>query len=313
MEGEEGKEPPALFLFSLGPSCFLPRPRSLFPMPFDPHVYRQQVSEAVEFLGPTVMDPPPEVGIILGTGLGRLADEVDVHAAFPYEDIPHFPVSTVESHHGRLLAGINDGVGLVVLQGRFHLYEGYDGRQVTFPVRVLGSLGVKQLLIANAAGGLNPDFRRGDLMLVTDHINLQGTNPLTGPNDDGWGPRFPDMSEPYDAELRRRALEVADEEGIALRQGVYVAVTGPNLETRAEYRFLRQIGADAVGMSTVPEVIVARHMGMRCLAVSVITDECFPDTLEPVTIGAVLAAAAEAEPKLTALLKHLIARLGWTS
>ena len=281
-------------------------------MPFDPDAYRQQVHEAVDFLGPRVMDPPPSVGFILGTGLGRLADELDLHAEIPYDAIPHFPVSTVESHHGRLLMGEINKVAVIALQGRFHLYEGYDARQVTFPVRVLHHLGVETLLISNAAGGMNPDFRRGDLMLVTDHINLQGVNPLTGPNEDDWGPRFPDMSEAYDRGLRDLARDVAEEEGIALKQGVYVAVTGPNLETPAEYRFLRGIGADAVGMSTVPEVIVARHMGMRCLAVSVITDECFPDTLEPVTIEAVLAAAAEAEPKLTRLLAGLLARLGWT-
>jgi purine-nucleoside phosphorylase len=218
----------------------------------------------------------------------------------------------VEGHHGRLLAGEVNEVPVLALQGRFHLYEGYDARAVTFPVRVLHHLGVETLLIANAAGGMNPAYRRGDLMLVADHINLQGVNPLTGPNVDEWGPRFPDMSEAYDAGLRRLAREVAEEEGIPLHEGVYVAVTGPNLETPAEYRFLRGIGADAVGMSTVPEVIVARHMGVECLAVSVITDECFPDTLEPVTIEAVLAAAAEAEPKLTRLFLGVLARLGWT-
>jgi purine-nucleoside phosphorylase len=282
-------------------------------MPFAPHLYRQQVHEAVDFLGPRVMDPPPGVGVILGTGLGRLADEIAAHEEIPYDAIPHFPVSTVESHHGRLLVGMVDEVPVLALQGRFHLYEGYDGRQVTFPVRVLHALGVETLLLSNAAGGLHPDLRRGDLLLVADHLNLQGTNPLIGPNEDDWGPRFPDMSAPYDADLRRLAREVAEEEGIALREGVYAAVVGPHLETRAEYRFLRMIGADAVGMSTVPEVIVARHMGMRCLAVSVITDECDPDALQPVTIEDVLAAAAEAEPKLTRLLTGLIARLGWTA
>jgi purine-nucleoside phosphorylase len=280
-------------------------------MPLSPDAYRQRVAEAVDFLGPTVMNPPPEVAVVLGTGLGRLAEELDVHAAFGYEEIPHFSSPTVESHHGRLVAGTIEGVSVVVLQGRSHLYEGYHPWEVTFPLRVLHHMEVTKLLLTNAAGGLNPDFRRGDLMLVADHINLQGVNPLTGPNFDDWGPRFPDMSEPYDADLRERAKTVAAEEGIPLHEGVYAAVVGPNLETRAEYRFLRQIGADAVGMSTVPEVIVARHMGMRCLAVSVITDECFPDTLQPVEIGEVLAAAAEAEPKLTRLLRKLTERLGW--
>src|SRR5690606_6822187 len=256
-------------------------------MPFDPDAYRRQVHEAVEYLGPRVMDPPPTVGVILGTGLGQLAKALDVHEVVPYDEIPHFPVSTVESHHGRLLVGEVNEVPVLALQGRFHLYEGYDARQVTFPVRVLHQLGVETLLIANAAGGMNPDYHRGDLMLVTDHVNLQGVNPLTGPNIEDWGPRFPDMSAPYDARLRDLAREVAELEEVPLHEGVYVAVTGPNLETRAEYRFLRQIGADAVGMSTVPEVIVARHVGMACLAVSVITDECFPDTLEPVTMEAV--------------------------
>ncbi|MDX1418751.1 MAG: purine-nucleoside phosphorylase [Rubricoccaceae bacterium] len=281
-------------------------------MRFDSHEYVAQVTEAVEFLGPRVMDPPPSVGVILGTGLGRLADEIELHEAIPYDEIPHFPLSTVESHHGRLLMGLVNEVPILALQGRFHLYEGYDARQVTFPVRVLHQLGVETLLIANAAGGMNPDYRRGDLMLLTDHINLQGVNPLTGPNVDDWGPRFPDMSEPYSERLRSLARDVAELEEIPLHEGVYVAVAGPNLETRAEYRFLRTIGADAVGMSTVPEVIVAQHMGMACLAVSVITDECVPETLQPVTMEDVLAAAAEAEPKLTRLFLGILGRLGWT-
>jgi purine-nucleoside phosphorylase len=250
------------------------------------------------------------IGIILGTGLGALADEIDGPTSLAYDEIPHFPVSTVESHHGRLLAGRLGGVPVLALQGRFHLYEGYGPREITFPVRVLAALGVDTLLISNAAGGMNPNFRRGDLMLVTDHINLQGANPLSGPNHDGWGPRFPDMSAPYDEELRRVAERAALERGIKLQQGVYVAVEGPNLETRAEYRFLRTIGADAVGMSTVPEVIVARHQGLRCLAFSVITDECFPDALEPVSIEDVLAAAGEAEPKLTAVMRAVVTEIG---
>ncbi|WP_457653793.1 purine-nucleoside phosphorylase [Rhodocaloribacter sp.] len=252
----------------------------------------------------------PRLGIILGTGLGALADEIDTAVSIPYDDLPHFPLSTVESHHGRLLAGTLSGVPVLAMQGRFHLYEGYSAHEVVFPVRVMGVLGIDTLLISNAAGGMNPHFRRGDLMLLTDHINLQGHNPLEGPNVEAWGPRFPDMSEPYDLELRRIAGERALERGIKLQQGVYAAVVGPNLETRAEYRFLRQIGADVVGMSTVPEVIAARHMDLRVMAVSVITDECFPDALEPVTIEEVLAAAAEAEPKLTALMKAVVETVG---
>ncbi len=255
-------------------------------------------------------DRRPRLGIILGTGLGQLAEEIAVETSLPYDQLPHFPVSTVESHAGRLLVGTLGGVPVVAMQGRFHLYEGYSPKDVTFPVRVLGRLGVETLLISNAAGGMNPLYRRGDLMLLTDHINLQGSNPLVGPNVDAWGPRFPDMSAPYDPAL----IEVAEREalarGIKLHQGVYVAVEGPNLETRAEYRFLRALGADVVGMSTVPEVIVARHMNLRVLALSVITDECFPDALEPVSIEDVLAAAAEAEPRLTALMKAVVQTVG---
>ena len=252
----------------------------------------------------------PRLGIILGTGLGALAAEIDDAVSIPYDDLPHFPLSTVESHHGRLIAGTLAGVPVLAMQGRFHLYEGYSAHEVVFPVRVMGVLGIDTLLISNAAGGMNPHFRRGDLMLLTDHINLQGHNPLEGPNVDAWGPRFPDMSEPYDRELRRVAEKRALERAIKLQQGVYAAVVGPNLETRAEYRFLRQIGADAVGMSTVPEVIAARHMDLRVMAVSVITDECFPDALEPVTLEEVLAAAAEAEPNLTALMKAVVETVG---
>ncbi len=276
--------------------------------------YRAHVDEAAEAvrgaLGDALGGALPRLGLILGTGLGRLAEEIEVETTISYDALPHFPISTVESHDGRLLVGGLEGVPVVAMQGRFHLYEGYDAKQVTFPVRVLGTLGVEALLISNAAGGMNPHYRRGDLMLVTDHINLQGANPLTGPNVDTWGPRFPDMSEPYDAELRALAEEQALRQGIKLQQGVYVAVEGPNLETPAEYRFLRMIGADVVGMSTVPEVIAARHMGLRVMALSVITDECFPDALEPVTMEDVLAAAGEAEPKLTRIMRAVVAALG---
>ena len=271
--------------------------------------YVDRVHQATDFLR-TRLSRSPAIGIILGTGLGRLAEEVDAETTVEYDEIPHFPVSTVETHHGRLIGGTLDDVPVLALQGRFHLYEGYDAKEVTFPVRVLGELGVKTLLISNAAGGMNPLFRRADLMLVTDHINLQGANPLTGPNHNDWGPRFPDMSEPYDVELRALAETSALSMGIKLQQGVYCSVVGPNLETRAEYRFLRTIGADAVGMSTVPEVIAARHMGMRCLAISVITDECFPDALEEVSIPEILAAAAEAEPRLTRIFRSVVKHIG---
>ncbi len=275
----------------------------------DVALYRRHVDEAAAAIREHLA-ADTRVGIILGTGLGALADEIDADAVLSYDALPHFPVSTVESHHGKLLLGRLDGVPVIALQGRFHLYEGYGPKEITFPVRVLAALGVETLLISNAAGGMNPNYRRGDLMLLTDHINLQGANPLVGPNDDAWGPRFPDMSAPYDEDLRRLAEEAALERAIKLQQGVYVAVEGPNLETRAEYRFLRTIGADAVGMSTVPEVIVARHMDMRCLAISVITDECFPDALEPVSIEDVLAAAGEAEPHLTALMRAVVQGIG---
>ncbi|MFK7845922.1 MAG: purine-nucleoside phosphorylase [Rhodothermales bacterium] len=271
---------------------------------FNAERYRAEVDAAAKAIR-SVSSLEPSIGIILGTGLGALASEIEVEHVIDYVDIPHFPVSTVESHEGNLIIGRLGSVPVFACQGRFHLYEGSAAREVTFPVRVLGSLGIKTLLISNAAGGMNPNFRRGDLMLITDHINLQGANPLEGPNEDDWGPRFPDMSEPYDLELRALAEKSALEQGIKLHQGVYVAVVGPNLETKAEYRFLRAFGADVVGMSTVPEVIAARHMNLRTMAISVITDECFPDALQPISIEHVLAAAAEAEPKLTAIMKSV--------
>ncbi len=272
---------------------------------FNAERYRAEVDAAAKAIR-SVSTLEPAIGIILGTGLGALVSEIEVDHVIDYVDLPHFPVSTVESHQGKLIIGRLGGVPVYACQGRFHLYEGYTAREVTFPVRVLGSLGVKTLLISNAAGGMNPNFRRGDLMLITDHINLQGANPLEGPNENDWGPRFPDMSEPYDVELRGLAEKSALERGIKLHQGVYVAVVGPNLETKAEYRFLRAIGADVVGMSTVPEVIAARHMNLKTMAISVITDECFPDALQPISIEHVLAAAAEAEPKLTAIMKSVV-------
>ncbi len=271
-----------------------------------------QRDDAVRFIrGRTAS--APEIGIILGTGLGGLVREIDVETVIEYADIPHFPLSTVESHNGRLIFGTIGGTRVVAMQGRFHSYEGYTMEQIVFPVRVMAKgsgLGVRTLLISNAAGGMNPDFRRGDLMLITDHINLLGANPLTGPNDPALGPRFPDMSEPYDSGLIALAREAAAERSIGLRSGVFVAVQGPNLETRAEYRFLRMIGADAVGMSTVPENIAAVHMGLRVLGISIITDECVPETLRPVDVEEIIKVAGEAEPKLTAVVAGVVARLG---
>jgi purine-nucleoside phosphorylase len=251
----------------------------------------------------------PRVGLVLGTGLGGLAKAMKTEVSIDYADIPSFPLSTVESHTGRLLCGTLAGQTVVAMQGRFHRYEGYSLQQVTFPIRVLRALGAEILIVSNACGGMRPDWGPGDLMLIADHINLLGDNPLIGANDEELGPRFPDMSAPYDAGLRGLAREVAAARGFPLREGVYVGVAGPNLETRAEYRFLRGIGADVVGMSTVPEVIVAVHAGMRVMGVSVVTDQCLPDTLQPASLERILAVAAEAEPRLTALVTDVIGRL----
>jgi purine-nucleoside phosphorylase len=251
----------------------------------------------------------PGIGIILGTGLGALAERIEVETSIPYGELPHFPLSTVESHSGRLLFGTLGGKPVMAMQGRFHRYEGYTLQQVTFPVRVMRALGVDTLVVSNACGGMNPLWAPGDLMLMADHINLLGENPLTGPNDDALGPRFPDMSQPYDHALQLLAREVALEGKIPLRSGVYVAVPGPNLETRAEYRMLRMMGADVVGMSTVPEVIVARHGGMRVLGISIITDACLPDALEEADIATIIATAGRAEPNLTRLVEGVVARL----
>jgi len=252
---------------------------------------------------------PPEIGIILGTGLGALATEVEVEQMLPYENIPHFPISTVEGHSGQLILGWLAGRRVVVMQGRLHYYEGYSLAEVTFPVRVMKLLGIQHLIVSNAAGALNPAYGLSELMILNDHINLQPENPLRGFNFDELGPRFPDMSEPYCPALIAKAQLAAEELGIRVHEGVYVSVPGPNLETRAEYRMLRLIGADAVGMSTVPEVIVARHMGLPVFAVSVLTDLCDPGRLEKVTIETVIAAAMRAEPDLAALVKGLIRRL----
>ncbi len=246
------------------------------------------------------------IGIVLGTGLGGLVKEIQIEHQFDYSELPHFPLSTVESHHGKLIFGKIGDKNIVAMQGRFHYYEGYSMQQITYPIRVMKFLGVNTLLVSNACGGMNPQYSRGDLMLMTDHINLLGDNPLIGKNENKLGPRFPDMSEPYCLELIKKAEKIALDNKIKIQKGVYVAVPGPNLETKAEYRFLRAIGADVVGMSTVPENIVANHMGMKVLGISIITDECFPDSLKPVNVEEIIAAAMKAEPKMTLIMKELI-------
>jgi purine-nucleoside phosphorylase len=251
----------------------------------------------------------PRVGIVLGTGLGAVAREIEADATIPYPDIPHFPRSTVQSHKGQLVCGALAGHPVVAMEGRFHLYEGYSAAQVTFPVRVMKELGCRYLFVSNACGGLNPVYNKGDLMVIDDHINLLGMNPLIGPNDERLGPRFPDMIEPYDRNLQKLALQVALEQNIVAHRGVYVAVVGPNLETRAEYRFLRAIGADVVGMSTVPEVLVAVHAGLRVLGFSIVTDMCLPDALRPVSLEEIIAVAREAEGTLRTLVRTVLERL----
>jgi purine-nucleoside phosphorylase len=251
----------------------------------------------------------PRVGIVLGTGLGALAQDIATDVAIPYDEIPHFPTSTVQSHAGRLVCGMLGGKHVVAMEGRFHYYEGYSLQQVTFPVRVMKALGCDTLIVSNACGGMNPQYAKGDIMIIEDHINLIGDNPLIGPNDDRLGDRFPDMCHAYDRELLQLARTVAMEEHINVQQGVYVAVSGPNLETRAEYRFLRTIGADVVGMSTAPEVIVAVHSKMRSLGFSAVTDMCLPDALEPVSLADILGVAADAEKKLRVLVRKVVERL----
>ncbi|MFM7070783.1 MAG: purine-nucleoside phosphorylase [Planctomycetota bacterium] len=249
----------------------------------------------------------PRAGIILGTGLGGLVDEIEVEASFDYGEIPYFLRSTAASHRGRLVCGRLRGLPVVAMEGRFHMYEGYSLKQVTLPVRVMKSLGADLLVVSNACGGMNPNYRAGDIMVIEDHINLMGDNPLIGINDDRLGPRFPDMSEPYDRRLIERALRIARRADIVAHQGVFVAVAGPNLETRAEYRFLRLIGADVVGMSTVPEVIVAVHCGLRVVGFSIVTDMCLPDALEAANLQKIIAVANNAEPKLRALVGGVLA------
>jgi purine-nucleoside phosphorylase len=251
----------------------------------------------------------PDLALILGTGLGDLAREIEIETAIPYAELPGFAVPTVESHAGRLVLGTLSGRRVAAMQGRFHRYEGYSLAQVTFPVRVLHALGARTLLVANVSGGMHPLWSAGDLVLLADHINLLADNPLCGPGEDDPGPRFPDMTDAYDSRLRAVAREVARDLGLTLREGVYVAVPGPSLETRAEYRLLRGLGADVVGMSTVPEVLVARQMAMRVLGLSIITDLCLPDALEPASVERILAVAREAEPRLTALVRGVVSRL----
>ncbi len=267
-----------------------------------------KINETLEVIKKITTEEYP-FGIILGTGLGGLTKDIDVQHEIEYEDLPHFPLSTVESHHGKLIFGKIGDKNVVAMQGRFHFYEGYSMKQITYPVRVMKFLGVKTLLVSNACGGMNPIYKRGDIMLMVDHINLLGDNPLIGMNEDELGPRFPDMSEPYDLELIKVAEEVALENKIKVQKGVYVAVPGPNLETKAEYRFLRTIGADVVGMSTIPENIVANHMGIKVLGISIITDECFPDSLKPVNVEEIISTAMKAEPKMTLIMKEVVKRI----
>jgi purine-nucleoside phosphorylase len=266
-----------------------------------------QAKETLHFLENKGISQP-EVGVVLGTGLGKFPTLMEVEVSVDYAEIPHFPVATVESHSGKLLFGTVGGKNVLAMQGRFHFYEGYDMKQLTFPIRVMKLMGVKALFLSNAAGALNLDYKKGDLMLISDHINLLPSNPLIGKNIDEWGPRFPDMSKPYNPGLCQLIKEAAEQFGEKLNSGVYVSVQGPMLETPAEYRFLRKIGADAVGMSTVPEVIVANHMGLPCAAVSVLTDECDPDNLVPVDIADIIAVAGKADEKLSKIFELAISR-----
>jgi purine-nucleoside phosphorylase len=269
----------------------------------------ENIQQTTLYIKNRIGDFEPEIGIILGTGLGGLVSEIEVEKQLMYSNIPDFPISTLEFHSGKLIFGTLAGKKVVAMQGRLHYYEGYTMQQITFPVRVMKMLGIKTLFVSNASGSLNPNIKKGDLMVIEDHINLQPHNPLIGRNEEQLGPRFPDMSQPYRRDLIESALNIAKENNITCHKGVYVAVTGPNLETKAEYRYLRIIGGDAVGMSTVPEVIVANHMGLPVFAISVLTDEGFPETLHPVSLEEILAVAQEAEPKMTLILKKLIAGL----
>ena len=268
----------------------------------------QQIKEAVDFIQ-SKTTVQPTIGIILGTGLGGLVKEIEVINEISYQEIPHFPVSTVESHSGRLIFGTLGGKQVVAMQGRFHYYEGYTMQQVTFPVRVMKFLGIERLFVSNASGGVNPDFEVGEIMILNDHINLFPDHPLIGKNFDELGPRFPDMSDPYDTEMIEKAREIAAKNKIRVSTGAYAALTGPTLETPAEYRYIRAIGADAVGMSTVPEIIVARHMSIPCFAISIITDLGVPGKIKKVTVADVIEVASRQEPKMTLIMRELIAGL----
>ncbi|SHF74982.1 purine-nucleoside phosphorylase [Pedobacter caeni] len=269
----------------------------------------QTVHETVEYLKRKTEDFKPEIGIVLGTGLGGLVSEIEVAHQLMYSNIPNFPISTLEFHSGKLIFGTLNGKRVVAMQGRLHYYEGYSMQQITFPIRVMKALGIAHLFVSNAAGSLNKDFKKGDLMVINDHINLQPESPLRGRNDSDMGPRFPDMSQPYQRSLVKKALEIAKENDITCHQGVYIAVTGPNLETKAEYNYLRIIGGDAVGMSTVPEVIVANHMSIPVFAISVLTDEGFTEVLKPVSLEEIIETASIAEPRMTKILSQLISTL----
>jgi purine-nucleoside phosphorylase len=271
------------------------------------HELSQQIAQALEVIR-SQWSGRPRAGIILGTGLGSIAAAIQTEAKIDYGQLPHFPRSTTVGHAGQLVCGRIQGVPVAAMEGRFHAYEGYSHRQIAFPVRVMRALGAELLIVSNACGGLNPQYRLGDIMVIEDHINLMLGNPLIGTNDDSLGPRFPDMSRPYDPLLIDQVLEIARRENFVAHKGVYVGVTGPNLETRAEYRFLRGIGADVVGMSTVPEVLAAVHGGMRVLGLSVVTDMCLPDALKPANIEEILNVAAGAEPKLRAIVLGVLAR-----
>ena len=267
----------------------------------------QNIYSTTEYIKRRIGDFEPEIGVILGTGLGALVNEIEIQHKLMYSNIPNFPISTLEFHSGRLIFGILKGKKVVAMQGRLHHYEGYDMKQITFPVRVMKMLGIKQLFVSNASGALNPDIKTGDLMIIEDHINLQHDNPLRGRNYEDLGPRFPDMSQPYNKEFIQKASVIAEQHNTRCHTRVNVSEAGPNLETKAEYRYLRIIGGDAVGMSTVPEVIVAKHMGLPVFAISVITDEGYHEELEPVSVEQIIKVAEEAEPKMTLILKELLA------
>ncbi len=265
----------------------------------------KKIKETIEYLESRISQKP-EIGIILGTGLGGLVSEIEAQHSFPYEFIPNFPVSTVDGHHGQLIFGTMNGVNIVAMQGRFHYYEGYTMQEITFPVRVMKFLGIKSLILSNASGGVNPDFEVGDIMVIDDHINLMKDNPLIGQNEDEIGTRFPDMGHAYDPTMIEQAFAIAGKHGIKLQRGVYAAVSGPTYETPAEYKYIRAIGADAVGMSTVPEVIAARHMGLKCFAVSIISDLGVPGKIVEITHKHVINAASAVEPKMTCIIKDML-------